>query len=204
MEGTGARLERRWRRHETESRVHGRIGTGRSAPISSTTASTTSWCRARRRCFSSITSPPDGCRRMSRSRSSRAWRKACQENGCALLGGETAEMPGFYADGEYDVAGFIVGAVDRAQIIDGRSIAPGDVLIGLPSNGLHTNGYSLARKIAFDELKLQVGQSPPGTGRDRRRCVSAHAPLLSAGDQTVARPRTDQGHGAYHRRWNHR
>ena len=76
--------------------------------------------------------------------------RACRENGCALLGGETAEMPGFYADGEYDIAGFIVGVVDRAKIIDGRSIAPGDVLIGLPSTGLHTNGYSLARRVFFD------------------------------------------------------
>ena len=90
--------------------------------------------------------------------------RACGENGCALIGGETAEMPGFYADGEYDVAGFIVGAVDRASIVDGRSIAPGDVLIGLPSNGLHTNGYSLARKIAFDELKLTVDSHLPELG----------------------------------------
>ena len=75
---------------------------------------------------------------------------ACRENGCALLGGETAEMPGFYADGEYDVAGFIVGAVPRARLITGAGIVPGDVLIGLPSSGLHTNGYSLARRIAFD------------------------------------------------------
>jgi len=74
----------------------------------------------------------------------------CRENGCALLGGETAEMPGFYADGEYDVAGFIVGVVDREKIIDGHSIAPGDVVLGLPSVGLHTNGYSLARKLFFD------------------------------------------------------
>src|SRR5687768_6984535 len=81
--------------------------------------------------------------------------KACKDNGCALLGGETAEMPGFYADGEYDVAGFIVGAVDRAGIIDGRNIAAGDVLIGLPSSGLHTNGYSLARKVAFEIAGLQ-------------------------------------------------
>ena len=79
---------------------------------------------------------------------------ACRDNGCALLGGETAEMPGFYADGEYDVAGFIVGAVAREALIDGRSIAPGDVLIGLPSSGLHTNGYSLARKIAFEQARL--------------------------------------------------
>jgi phosphoribosylformylglycinamidine cyclo-ligase len=75
---------------------------------------------------------------------------ACRENGCALLGGETAEMPGFYADGEYDIAGFIVGIVDRSRVIDGRSIVPGDVLIGLPSAGLHTNGYSLARRVLFE------------------------------------------------------
>jgi len=77
---------------------------------------------------------------------------ACRENGCALLGGETAEMPGFYADGEYDLAGFIVGVVDRPKLIDGRAIAPGDLVIGLPSNGLHTNGYSLARRVFFDTL----------------------------------------------------
>ena len=74
----------------------------------------------------------------------------CRENGCALLGGETAEMPGFYADGEYDLAGFIVGAVDKQKVVDGRGIVPGDVLIGLPSAGLHTNGYSLARKVCFE------------------------------------------------------
>jgi phosphoribosylformylglycinamidine cyclo-ligase len=82
--------------------------------------------------------------------------RACRENGCALIGGETAEMPGFYADGEYDVAGFIVGLVDRAKIVDGRAIAPGDVLIGLPSAGLHTNGYSLARRVFFDVAGLQA------------------------------------------------
>jgi phosphoribosylformylglycinamidine cyclo-ligase len=90
--------------------------------------------------------------------------RACQENGCALLGGETAEMPGFYADGEYDLAGFIVGAVDRARIVDGRDIAAGDVLIGLPSNGLHTNGYSLARKVAFESLKLAADSHVPDLG----------------------------------------
>jgi len=81
---------------------------------------------------------------------------ACRENGCALLGGETAEMPGFYPDGEYDLAGFIVGAADREQLITGRGIAPGDVLIGVPSSGLHTNGYSLARRIVFEHLGLSV------------------------------------------------
>jgi phosphoribosylformylglycinamidine cyclo-ligase len=82
--------------------------------------------------------------------------RGCKENGCALLGGETAEMPGFYADGEYDLAGFIVGAVDGETLIDGRSIAEGDVLVGLPSSGLHTNGYSLARRIVFEHLGLTV------------------------------------------------
>jgi len=82
--------------------------------------------------------------------------RACGENGCALLGGETAEMPGFYTDGEYDVAGFIVGVVERARVIDGSRIAAGDVLLGMPSTGLHTNGYSLARKIVFDAMKLDV------------------------------------------------
>jgi phosphoribosylformylglycinamidine cyclo-ligase len=89
---------------------------------------------------------------------------ACRENGCALLGGETAEMPGFYADGEYDVAGFIVGAVARTRVIDGRRIATGDVLIGLPSSGLHTNGYSLARRIAFEVAGLRIDSRVPELG----------------------------------------
>lgn len=75
---------------------------------------------------------------------------ACQENGCVLLGGETAEMPGFYADGEYDLAGFIVGVVDKSKVIDGKNIKAGDVVLGLPSKGLQTNGYSLARKLFFE------------------------------------------------------
>ncbi len=75
---------------------------------------------------------------------------ACHANGCALIGGETAQMPGFYKDGEYDLAGFIVGVVDREKLITGSKIQVGDVLIGLPSTGLHTNGYSLARKLFFD------------------------------------------------------
>jgi phosphoribosylformylglycinamidine cyclo-ligase len=94
----------------------------------------------------------------------------CRENGCVLLGGETAEMPGFYTEGEYDVAGFIVGVVDREKVIDGRSIVPGDVLLGLPSVGLHTNGYSLARKLflevagydvdtKLDSIRATVGQA---------------------------------------------
>ena len=90
--------------------------------------------------------------------------RACRENGCALLGGETAEMPGFYADGEYDLAGFIVGAVERDRLIDGRAIAPGDTLIGIPSSGLHTNGYSLARSIVFDRLNLDVHDRVPELG----------------------------------------
>ena len=75
---------------------------------------------------------------------------ACKENSCVLLGGETAEMPGFYADGEYDLAGFIVGVVDKSKVIDGKNIKSGDVVLGLPSSGLQTNGYSLARKLFFE------------------------------------------------------
>ena len=87
--------------------------------------------------------------------------RACRDNNCALLGGETAEMPGFYKDGEYDLAGFIVGIVDRGRLINGRTIAVGDVLVGVPSSGLHTNGYSLARRIVFDTLKLGVDSYVP-------------------------------------------
>jgi phosphoribosylformylglycinamidine cyclo-ligase len=75
---------------------------------------------------------------------------ACRHNGCALIGGETAEMPGFYPKGEYDLAGFIVGIADKSKIITGEKVQAGDVLLGLPSNGLHTNGYSLARKLFFE------------------------------------------------------
>jgi phosphoribosylformylglycinamidine cyclo-ligase len=90
--------------------------------------------------------------------------RGCRANGCALLGGETAEMPGFYAEGEYDLAGFIVGGVDRAAVIDGRGLRAGDVLVGLPSTGLHTNGYSLARRIVFDQLGLRVDSVVPELG----------------------------------------
>ncbi len=84
--------------------------------------------------------------------------RGCRENGCVLLGGETAEMPGMYAEGEYDVAGFIVGVVDRAKVIDGRRIAPGDAVLALPSAGLHTNGYSLARKLLFEVAGYGAGK----------------------------------------------
>lgn len=115
--------------------------------------------------------------------------RACKDNGCALLGGETAEMPGFYQDGEYDVAGFIVGAVDRARLIDGKGIAAGDVLIGLPSSGLHTNGYSLARAVVFETLKLDVDSHVPDLGetvgdallRPHRSYLPVIRPLLASG-----------------------
>jgi phosphoribosylformylglycinamidine cyclo-ligase len=113
---------------------------------------------------------------------------ACKGAGCALIGGETAEMPGLYAAGEYDLAGFIVGIVDRARIITGAAIHPGDVVLGLASTGLHTNGYSLARKLVFDVAHLGVFDTLP-TGETVadallavHRCYapSVH-PLLDAG-----------------------
>ncbi len=91
--------------------------------------------------------------------------KACRENGCALLGGETAEMPGLYPEGEYDLVGTIVGAVPRKRVITGERIRPGDVVIGLPSTGLHTNGYSLARKVIFETAGLGIDSILPGTGK---------------------------------------
>ncbi len=81
--------------------------------------------------------------------------RACRKAGCALIGGETAEMPGFYSPGEYDLAGFIVGIVERKNILTGKNVKPGDTLLALPSAGLHTNGYSLARKLAFEVAKLK-------------------------------------------------
>jgi phosphoribosylformylglycinamidine cyclo-ligase len=90
--------------------------------------------------------------------------RGCRESDCALLGGETAEMPGFYPDGEYDLAGFIVGVVDRRRIINGMRITEGDLVIGLPSVGLHTNGYSLARKLLFDVAGFEVDQHIPELG----------------------------------------
>ena len=91
--------------------------------------------------------------------------QGCEQSGCTLLGGETAEMPGFYARGEYDLAGFCVGVVERSEIIDGRTVAPGDVLIGLPSSGLHSNGYSLARKVLLEDRKLALKETPEGLDR---------------------------------------
>jgi len=89
----------------------------------------------------------------------------CELSGCTLLGGETAEMPGFYSRGEYDLAGFCVGVVERSELIDGRTIAPGDALIGLHSSGLHSNGYSLARRVLLDDKQLSLTDTPQGLDR---------------------------------------
>jgi phosphoribosylformylglycinamidine cyclo-ligase len=102
----------------------------------------------------------------------------CKENDCALLGGETAEMPGFYQPGDYELAGFIVGLVDRPHVLDGSRVVAGSVLVGLPSAGLHTNGYSLARRILFDRLGLAIGDRSPWDTR-RRVGESLLAPHLS-------------------------
>ncbi|MEI6970457.1 MAG: phosphoribosylformylglycinamidine cyclo-ligase [bacterium] len=91
--------------------------------------------------------------------------KACRQNNCALIGGETAEMPGLYPENEYDLVGTIVGVVDKKKIINGSDIRPGDTVIGLPSSGLHTNGYSLARKVIFETAGLAPSDIIPGTGR---------------------------------------
>lgn len=109
--------------------------------------------------------------------------KACKAGGCALIGGETAQMPGMYLPGEYDLAGTIVGVVDRKKMIDGSRIKPGDIVIGLPSNGLHTNGYSLARKVLFETMKLKLTDKLPGVvkpiGEELLRVHRNYQPLLA-------------------------
>ena len=113
----------------------------------------------------------------------RGFSRACRDARCALIGGETAQMPGMYRKGEYDLAGCIVGVVDRARMIDGRNIKPGDVVLGLPSNGLHTNGYSLARKILFEKMKLKPSSRLPGStttvGKELLRVHRNYQPLLA-------------------------
>ena len=107
---------------------------------------------------------------------------ACKHNNCALIGGETAEMPGFYEAGEYDLAGFIVGVVDRDRIITGEKVQIGDVLLGLPSNGLHTNGYSLARKLLFEVGKYSpekyVNELKAKVGNELMRIHKSYWPVL--------------------------
>lgn len=108
----------------------------------------------------------------------RGMAKACKENQCALIGGETAEMPGFYSDEDYDVAGFILGVVDAKNLIDGKAVREGDLLIGLPSVGLHTNGYSLARKVLFDKLGYDHQSIIPGLGKAGEVLLQPHISYL--------------------------
>jgi phosphoribosylformylglycinamidine cyclo-ligase len=109
--------------------------------------------------------------------------RACRTASCALIGGETAQLPGIYRQGEYDLAGCIIGVVDSGNIIDGRKIRPGDVLLGLESNGLHTNGYSLAREILFRRMRLKVTSRLPGSlktvGEELLRVHRSYQPLLA-------------------------
>jgi len=113
----------------------------------------------------------------------RGFTRACRSAGCALIGGETAQMPAMYRKGEYDLAGCIVGVVNRAKVIDGSTIKPGDAILGLPSNGLHTNGYSLARKILFEKMRLNVRSRLPKStrtvGEELLRVHKNYEPLLA-------------------------
>lgn len=110
--------------------------------------------------------------------------KACQAGGCALVGGETAQMPGMYQEGEYDLAGTIVGVVDRPRMLDGSKVRAGDVLLGLPSNGLHTNGYSLAREVLFGTMGLKISSKLPGVrgtvGAELLRVHKNYQPLMAS------------------------
>jgi phosphoribosylformylglycinamidine cyclo-ligase len=108
----------------------------------------------------------------------RGMARACRENGCALVGGETAEMPGFYSDDDYDIAGFIVGVVDEKFLLDGKAVRERDILIGLPSAGLHTNGYSLARRIFFDLLGYDHQTVLPEIGKIGEALLQPHISYL--------------------------
>jgi phosphoribosylformylglycinamidine cyclo-ligase len=110
--------------------------------------------------------------------------KACKEGGCALIGGETAQLPDLYHTGEYDLAGCIIGLVDRTNLLDGSRIVPSDLLIGLPSNGLHTNGYSLARKVLLNKMQLNLLQKAGGLtrplGEELLRIHRNYQPLMAS------------------------
>ncbi len=121
--------------------------------------------------------------------------KACKDGGCALIGGETAQMPGMYQSGEYDVAGTIVGVVDRPKMLDGSKIKVGDVIIGLKGNGLHTNGYSLARKVLLEKMRLPLDKPAPGMsaplGKELLKVHPNYQPLMASLPQGLL-------HGAAH------
>jgi phosphoribosylformylglycinamidine cyclo-ligase len=121
--------------------------------------------------------------------------KACKDGGCALIGGETAQMPGMYQSGEYDVAGTIVGVVDKPKMLDGSKIKVGDVIIGLKGNGLHTNGYSLARKVLLEKLRLPLDKPAPGMsiplGKELLKVHPNYQPLMASLPQGML-------HGAAH------
>ena len=121
--------------------------------------------------------------------------KACKDGGCALIGGETAQMPGMYQSGEYDVAGTIVGVVDRPKMLDGSKIKVGDVIIGLKGNGLHTNGYSLARKVLLEKMRLPLDKPAPGMsiplGKELLKVHPNYQPLMASLPQGML-------HGAAH------
>ena len=106
--------------------------------------------------------------------------RACTENGCALIGGETAEMPDFSIEGEYDLAGTIVGVVDRSSILDGSAVEEGDLLVGLPSTGLHTNGYSLARKVLFEHFSVRDRPAELGGSSVGEALLAVHRSYLHA------------------------
>ena len=129
---------------------------------------------------------------------------ACRKVGCALVGGETAEMPGFYPEDEYDLAGCIVGWVRRSRIIDGSGIRPGDVILGLPSLGLHTNGYSLARKVLLEQEGLSLTEPVAGTRPIAGRRIAGSASLLLAHRAAAPRARLVEGLGPHYRRRHYR
>jgi len=177
-----ARCQHRWRRHKIKNRVrpdkHDTVG----ADLVNHCVNDIAVVGARPLFFLDYI----GCEKLEPrvfNQLLHGFSRSCRSAHCALIGGETGQMPGMYRKGEYDLAGCIIGVVDRSKIINGRKIKPGDVILGLASNGLHTNGYSLARKILFEKMRLTLRSRLPGlngaVGRELLRVHKNYQPLLA-------------------------
>ena len=197
-EEADAGAQHRWRRNQGAGRACRPDGSTGWARTWSITASTTFSCTAPPPSRSWTTSPARDSRWSRSTASSTGIARGCRAHGMALAGGETAQMPGLYQPGTYDLAGTIVGVVEEDRALHGDAIVPGDVLLGYASTGLHTNGYTLARRIVFDRMRLELDDMLGDTGPDGRRRAARRPPQLRAERRAGSRPTARTR--AHHRR----